>query len=262
MQAVAIREAREMGQTDISRWYNSYLREIFDLMDTDKDGYISIEEMVRPGRENISQLLQAVSAKVKEPTSAPQNKLVLSSKLKEENISTVLNTPNSSPCVTGCGFYGTPENYGYCNSCIKLLSEPAVRIDPADLEPDSVEVIGGNDNNNNSSKSSGNDNNKPPAVVPPPASTAPVSVVAVAVEEDSKRKPKNVADTKTKKKDDDDSQSSGEDGHNEDTQESIEEDGFLEVSSASRHSKFTVLDGDQVEKLMARKIRDASEASS
>jgi hypothetical protein len=31
------------------------------------------------------------------------------------------------------------------------------------------------------------------------------------------------------------------------------------VSSHSRHSKFTVLDGDQVEKLMARKIHDASE---
>jgi hypothetical protein len=45
MQAVAIREARESGQT-VSVWYTNYIREIFDYMDTDKDGFISIEEVV------------------------------------------------------------------------------------------------------------------------------------------------------------------------------------------------------------------------
>jgi hypothetical protein len=49
MQAMAIREARDAGQTDISQWYNTYLREIFDLMDSDHDGYICLEELVSEG---------------------------------------------------------------------------------------------------------------------------------------------------------------------------------------------------------------------
>jgi hypothetical protein len=39
-------------------------------------------QKVRPGRDNIAQLVAAVSAKITQPT-LPQNQLVLSSKLKE-----------------------------------------------------------------------------------------------------------------------------------------------------------------------------------
>lgn len=198
--------------------------------------------------------MQAVSAKVAKP-SLPQNHLVLSSKLKEENISAVLNSPTSTPCVNGCGFYGTPEQYGYCTTCFKLVHESASQIDLASLADES----GGNNNNE-------------PAVVPAPApADPPKQVVAEKPAEvttnpptKTEKKPKR-RKSKTKPKepekdvDDDGSLSSGEEALMKSADSFEEPDGFLEVSSHSRHSKFTVMEGDQVEKLMARKIRDASE---
>jgi hypothetical protein len=196
-----------------------------------------------------------VSAKVKQ-TAPPQNQLVLSSKLKQENISAVLSSPTSVPCVNGCGFYGTPENYGYCGSCVKLLADSASRVGLNATLADS----GGNNNNNNSNNSNNNsnnnnnnnnnnsNNNNNAVVAPPVVAEAPVSVPSEVKkpEKPVEEKPKPKKKKPVKKVEEEVSSDRDSD---EPTHSTEEADGFLEVSSHSRHSKFTVLDADQVREM-------------
>ncbi len=265
-----IREARETGQSNIAQWYEQYLRELFDHLDDNHDGYLDISELVKPGRDTVAQLLASVSAKVGQAP-APGTQLVLSAKLRQENISKVLDSPTSAPCLNGCGFYGSGDHYGYCDSCAGLIAG-ALGQTVAVLDPEEI-------NSNNS-------NNTPvapvvpptDAVVVPPAATPAVALVqkdpvkAVVAEAPADKPAKKTRKKRVAKKKpaveeqepEDDGSGSGEEEHElssgeEDLLNSAEGNGFLEVSTNDRHAKFSVLDGEQVEKLMARKIKDAAE---
>jgi Ca2+-binding EF-hand superfamily protein len=274
-QANVIREARETGQTNIAQWYEQYLREMFNHLDTNQDGFIDINELVKPGRNEVANLLAAVSSKIEAPA-APGKSLVLSSKMREENISTVLNSPTSAPCINGCGFYGSAEHYGYCPSCAKLIGDAInVAVLPEDPYPNAY-----------GQAEAPHSNNEPAA--PPPAPTeepskTPAAVTAEAPADPPVAPPKKVTKKKRVAKKggkkgaapkpeevakpdaepEADAEGSGSDRElssgEEELLDSAEGGGFLEESNHDRHMKFTVLDGDQVEKLMARKIRDAAE---
>ncbi len=260
-QANVIREARETGQTNIAQWYEQYLHEMFNHLDSNKDGFIDINELVKPGRNDVANLLAAVSAKIEQPP-APGTRLVLSSKLREENISTVLSSPTSAPCINGCGFYGSAEHYGYCPSCAKLIGD-AISA-PHDAPPAVEQVGGGEAHNNNEPQPS----QEPAKLVAEPAKpVTAVTAEAPAEQPAGKKKKKRVAKKSGKKaaKPEEEEMEDGSDSERdlssgeEALLDSAEEPGFLEVSSRDRHEKFSVLDGEQVEKLMARKIRDTAE---
>ena len=73
-------------QSNVVMWYDNYLRQIFNAMDANKDGYIDISEIVKPEHNEVNQLVAGVSAVVDEDLTK-SNKMVLSSRMKKEEIS-------------------------------------------------------------------------------------------------------------------------------------------------------------------------------
>ena len=83
----------------------------------------------------------------------------------------------------------------------------------------------------------------------------------VVVEEDkSKDKEEEPEDSEEQGKESEEDLIASDEGQMEEVDVDDEDvEMFLEVSSRDRHEKFTVLDGEQVEALMARKIKDIAD---
>lgn len=220
-QAVVIREAREAGHINVAQAYDDFLRSLFDALDTNHDGAISIEELVQPSSSSVNDLMEAVRALSAHATPPSKTPLVLSSKMRVEPSIPAELVAKGTLCVAGCGFFGSPDKQNYCSSCYDLVFAPE---QPAPTAP--------------------------PATAPPPLAKAPSKPPTGKRVLIKRRKPKpkpTAAPTPTASKGKEEVSDDDDDGGGSDVE--AEADGevsgggddvgdFLETSNREHHSKF------------------------